>query len=183
MRKLGLLSADGRPLEVRLIGYGDRTHGGTVHQAIAPLLEFAAVGARNRAQVLALVPVEFARERVSKGMHLGGGERPVLVPAQEVVRLLAWVDAGDVEETPVVIVCGDEIELGRVAAALARLPVEVVRAARPAQAHAALARSPAAAVVAGTAPGLANFVRAARAADVPLIAVGDEDPSLAGRAT
>jgi len=176
---LGLVSADGRPVELRLIGYGDRTHTGAVHQAIAPLLEFAVPGARRRGRVLALVPVDFARERASTGMTLGGADHPLLLTAQEVQRLVAWVEGGDAMDAPLVVVCGDEWEIGRVVAILGRMPVELVRAARPAQAHAALGRRPALAVVAGTAPGLDRFVRAAQAGGVPLVAVASDEPALA----
>jgi len=141
-----------------------------VHQAIAPLLEFA-TGAR-RGRVLALLPVEFARERASSGMTLGSGDRPLTIPAAELARLVRWVDAGEGGVEPVVIVCGDESVRGRVAAILARLPVELVRATRPAEAHAALTRRPALAVVAGDPVGLDRFLAAARAAKVPLLEVG-----------
>jgi hypothetical protein len=169
VRALGLVSEDGRPVDVRLIGYGDRTQAGVVHQAIAPLLEFATGGRRGR--VLALLPVDFARERASAGMTLGTGERPLKVPPAEVARLVRWVDAGDGGVDPVVIVCGDEYERGRVAAILGRLPVELVRATRPAEAHAALGRKPALAVVAGDPIGLERFLAAARAHEVPLLEI------------
>jgi hypothetical protein len=174
VRALGLVSEDGRTVEVRLIGYGDRTQTGVVHQAIAPLLEFAPPARRGR--VLALLPVEFARERASSGMTIGTGERPLKLPAAEVARLLRWIDGGDGGVDPVVIVCGDESVRGRVAAILDRLPVELVRATRPAEAHAALARRPALAVIAGDPVGLERFLAAARAANVPLVevAAGEE---------
>jgi hypothetical protein len=175
VRTLALVSADGRPVEVRLIGYGDRTQSGAVHQAIAPLLEFAAGAGGRRGRALALLPVEFARERASSGMTLEGGERPLKLPAAEVARLVRWVDGGDGGIDPVVIVCGDEWERNRVAAVLARLPVEVVRATRPAEAHAALARRPALAVIAGDPVGLDRFVAAARSANVPLLEIRGAD--------
>jgi hypothetical protein len=181
MRTLALASNDRRPLEVRLIGYGDRTQAGTVHQGIVPLLEFATAGARRRSHVLALVPVEFVRERVSDGISLGRGDRPVQLATQEVARLLAWVDGGEDQAAPLVIVCGDEFELGRVCAILGRMPLELIRAEKPGRALAALARSPELAVVAGGIPDLDRFVRAASAARVPLIVIGCEDePALVG---
>jgi hypothetical protein len=173
VRTLALVSTDGRPLEVRLIGYGDRTRSGAVHQAIAPLLEFTAGGRRGR--VLALLPVDFARERSGSGMTLAGGDNPLTLPAAEVARLVRWVDGGDGGVDPVVVVCGAEQERNRVAAVLRRLPVEVVRASRPSEAHAALTRRPALAVVAGDATGLDRFFAAARSADVPLLEVGAGD--------